>query len=286
MSRRPTWDMALAVQAEMFSAVKAVGGLDVQLVFFRGFDECRASRWVSDAAALARLMTSVECRGGYTQIRKVLKHALREASAAKVSALVYVGDAMEEAPDELCNLAGQLALLGVPAFMFQEGNDGEARACFKEIARLTRGATCRFGPGAAAPASRAARSCGRLRGGWTGGTSRLCKRPRRPYFAARTDVQAIVHLAGSSDLGRRHRKARNVPWRSRAGAALRPPGLLRSARNDGARLPAAGASGFLQRAEKAHFTVHPISAGAGRPPLFHGMAANGRCRQGRAMGPQ
>ena len=52
MSRRPSWDMALAVQAEMFNAVKAVGGLDVQLVFFRGFDECRASRWVSDAAAL------------------------------------------------------------------------------------------------------------------------------------------------------------------------------------------------------------------------------------------
>ena len=149
MSRRPTWDMALAVQAEMFNAVQAIGGLGVQLVFFRSFDECRASRWVSDAAALARLMTAVECRGGYTQIRKVLKHALREASAAKVSALVYVGDAMEEAPDELCNLAGQLGLLGVPAFMFQEGNDGEARACFKEIARLTRGATCRFGPGAA-----------------------------------------------------------------------------------------------------------------------------------------
>ena len=114
MSRRPTWDMALAVQAEMFNAVQAIGGLGVQLVFFRSFDECRASRWVSDAAALARLMTAVECRGGYTQIRKVLKHALREASAAKVSALVYVGDAMEEAPDELCNLAGQLGLLGMP----------------------------------------------------------------------------------------------------------------------------------------------------------------------------
>ena len=150
MSRRPTWDMALAVQAEMFHAVKEVGGLDVQLVFFRGFDECRASRWVSDAAALARLMTAVDCRGGYTQIRKVLKHALREAAAGKVSALVYVGDAMEESADELCNLAGQLGLLAIPVFLFQEGHDGEARACFKEIARLTRGATCRFGPGSAA----------------------------------------------------------------------------------------------------------------------------------------
>src|SRR5271165_3247560 len=96
MSRRPTWDMALAVQADMFNAVKAVGGLDVQLVFFRGFDECKASRWASDAGALARLMTAVECRGGYTQIRKVLQHALREASSGKVNALVYVGDAMEE----------------------------------------------------------------------------------------------------------------------------------------------------------------------------------------------
>ncbi len=150
MSRRPTWDMALAVQAEMFNAVKTVGGLDVQLVFFRGFDECRTSRWVSDAAALSRLMTAVECRGGYTQIRKVLKHALRESAAGKVSALVYVGDAMEESADELCDLAGQLGLLAVPVFLFQEGHDGEARACFKEIARLTCGATCRFGPGSAA----------------------------------------------------------------------------------------------------------------------------------------
>jgi hypothetical protein len=150
MSRRPTWDMALAVQAEMFNAVKAVGGLDVQLVFFRSFDECRASRWVSDAAALARLMTAVECRGGYTQIRKVLQHALREASAGKVNALIYVGDAMEESADDLCNLAGQLGLIAVPVFLFQEGYDGEARACFKEIARLTRGATCRFGPNSAA----------------------------------------------------------------------------------------------------------------------------------------
>ncbi len=150
MSRQPTWDMALQVQAEMFNAVKAVGGLDVKLVFFRGFDECRASRWVGDAGALARLMTAVECRGGYTQIRKVLKHALDEAGQGKVSALVYVGDAMEENVDELANLAGKLGLLSIPVFLFQEGNDAAALAAFREIARLTRGATCRFGPGSAA----------------------------------------------------------------------------------------------------------------------------------------
>lgn len=64
MSRQPTWDMALALQAEMFHAVKAIGGLDVQLVFFRGAGECRSSKWVSDPDALARLMTTVRCAGG------------------------------------------------------------------------------------------------------------------------------------------------------------------------------------------------------------------------------
>jgi hypothetical protein len=150
MSRQPTWDMALKVQADMFDAVKAVGGLDVKLVFFRGTDECKASRWVNDAGALARLMTAVSCRGGFTQIRKVLKHALAEAEGGKVSALVYVGDAMEENVDELADLAGKLGLLSVPVFLFQEGHDGITQAAFREIARLTGGATCRFGQGSAA----------------------------------------------------------------------------------------------------------------------------------------
>src|SRR5689334_23054983 len=70
MSRQPTWDMALALQAEMFHAVKSVGGLDVQLIYFRGVGECRASGWVSDPDALAALMTRVTCAGGYTQIGK------------------------------------------------------------------------------------------------------------------------------------------------------------------------------------------------------------------------
>ncbi|MEL6289573.1 MAG: hypothetical protein AAFQ35_12445, partial [Pseudomonadota bacterium] len=62
MSRQPTWDLAQSLQADMFSAVRDVGGLDVQLVYFRGFRECQSSKWVRDPAALARLMTSVSCR--------------------------------------------------------------------------------------------------------------------------------------------------------------------------------------------------------------------------------
>lgn len=149
MSRQPTWDMALALQADMFHAVREVGGLDVQLVYFRGAGECRASRWVSDADALARLMTTVECRGGFTQIRKVLSHARREAGTRKVSAMVYVGDCMEEEVDELAGRAGELALLGVPVFLFQEGANAKAERAFREIARITRGAYCPFDAGAA-----------------------------------------------------------------------------------------------------------------------------------------
>jgi hypothetical protein len=150
MSRQPTWDMALALQAEMFKAVKAVGGLDVQLMYFRGSGECRASRWVGDPDALAQLMTRVTCAGGFTQIRKVLSHTRDEAARKPVNALVYVGDCMEEDIDELCGRAGDLALRGVPVFLFQEGRDSKAETAFREIARLTKGAYCRFDAGSAA----------------------------------------------------------------------------------------------------------------------------------------
>ena len=150
MSRQPTWDLALGLQADMFAAVKAVGGLDVQLVYFRGFGECRASRWVGDPEALARLMTQVSCRGGHTQIGRVLSHARMESEKRKVNALVYVGDCMEENIDDLVALAGELGLLGVPVFLFQEGYEPNAERAFREIARLTKGAWCRFDAGSAA----------------------------------------------------------------------------------------------------------------------------------------
>ena len=139
MSRQPTWDLACNLQSEMFEAAQSVGGLSVQLVYFRGFRECQASRWVADTGALRDLMVKIDCRGGQTQIGKVLAHTRREAERKPLAALVYVGDAMEENVDHLCKLAGELGLLGVKAFMFHEGNDGTARQAFKEIARLTGG---------------------------------------------------------------------------------------------------------------------------------------------------
>jgi hypothetical protein len=149
MSRQPTWDQACRLQADMFGEAAAVGGLDIQLVYYRGLAECRASSWIAEPQQLGALMSRIDCRGGHTQIAKVLAHARRENDSAKVGTLVFVGDAMEEGIDELCAGAGELGLRNVAAFMFQEGYDPVCEQAFREIARLTRGAYCRFTPGAA-----------------------------------------------------------------------------------------------------------------------------------------
>jgi hypothetical protein len=148
LSRQPTWDMACALQADMFREAAAIGNLDIRLVYFRGLNECRASGWISDSTKLASLMTRIRCAGGQTQIGRVLSDTRREAVASGVRALVFVGDAMEESVDALCATAGELGLLKVPVFLFQEGHDVAAEQAFREIARLTGGAWCRFDPGA------------------------------------------------------------------------------------------------------------------------------------------
>jgi len=149
MSRQPTWDSACKLQAEMFDAVGKAAALSVQLVYFRGLGECRASRWVSDTRQLADLMTRIDCRGGQTQIGRVLRHVADEAKSRPVSALVYIGDAMEEDIDHLATIAGELALRKVPCFMFHEGHDPAAATGFREIARVTGGAYVRFDQNAA-----------------------------------------------------------------------------------------------------------------------------------------
>ena len=149
MSRQPTWDRACQIQADMFREAAAVGGLDVQLVYYRSQSECRASPWVAEPGRLGALMSRIDCRGGHTQIAKILAHARRENDKRKVAVVVFIGDAMEESLDELCARAGELGLRNVKAFMFQEGYDPVCEQAFREIARLTRGAFCRFAPGAA-----------------------------------------------------------------------------------------------------------------------------------------
>ena len=143
-SREPSWDRACRIQGEMFEATAALGGLDVKLVYYRGFNECQASRWMSNAADLHRVMRRVSCLGGETQIERVFAHAIAETKRQRVNALVFVGDAMEENVDRLCQLAGELGLNGVPIFLFHEGDNPIVARAFRQMARLSRGAYLRF----------------------------------------------------------------------------------------------------------------------------------------------
>jgi len=143
-SRQPTWDRACRYHGELFRAAENLGGLEVQLVFYRGFMECRSSAWTSNASELRRKMTSVVCMGGQTQIRKVLKHALKENAKEPVQALVFVGDCVEEGIEDLCAKAGELGLRGVPMFIFHEGRNPAAQAAFEQMAKLSGGAYCRL----------------------------------------------------------------------------------------------------------------------------------------------
>ena len=148
-SRQPTWDQACQLQGDMFAAAAERGGLSIQLIWYRGYGEFQVEPWLIAAAELQHRMTSVQCRGGLTQISRVLEHALQETRRHRLNALVFVGDCLEEAIDPLCHLAGQLGVLGVPAFVFQEGQDADAARGFQEMARLTRGAYCAFDAGSA-----------------------------------------------------------------------------------------------------------------------------------------
>ncbi|MCI0505611.1 MAG: VWA domain-containing protein [Gammaproteobacteria bacterium] len=143
-SREAAWDHACRLQADMFTETAALGGLDIQLCYYRGYSEFEASPWISNSQDFLRRMTNVSCLGGYTQIEKVLRHAVAETRRKKIDALVFAGDCLEENIDELCRIAGELALLGVPLFIFHEGHDPVAAMGFKQLAELTHGAYCPF----------------------------------------------------------------------------------------------------------------------------------------------
>jgi len=143
-SRQATWDHAAHIQHEMFNETSSIGNLSLQIAFFRGFGEFKATPWTTDSKTLIGPMSRVSCLGGHTQIEKVLKHTLHQAANKPVNALVFVGDCMEENADDLCHIAGQMGVQGIPAFMFQEGFDPVAEACFRQIAKLSGGAFFRF----------------------------------------------------------------------------------------------------------------------------------------------
>ena len=141
-SRERTWDTASQLQASMFLEVVGIGGLDLQLVYFRGVlgvtAECKASSWISDPVALARLMAKIRCETGYTQIERVLSHALREAASARSAPWSMSETPARKNAETLVRPAYELGDLEIPVFMFQEGRDQDAER-FQEIAERPTG---------------------------------------------------------------------------------------------------------------------------------------------------
>jgi hypothetical protein len=135
-SRQRTWDQAAQVQGQMFLEAGRHGGLEIQLVYYRGFDEMKATRWFASSKPLVEAMSGVICRAGNTQIGRVLRHAVKE----RPDAMVLIGDHCEEHLTDLQPLAAELGRLQVPAFCFLEGHSSEGKETFEMIAGLTRGA--------------------------------------------------------------------------------------------------------------------------------------------------
>ena len=51
-SREPTWDVATHIQSQMFDETAALGGLDIQLCYYRGFKQFQSTAWLSTAKDL------------------------------------------------------------------------------------------------------------------------------------------------------------------------------------------------------------------------------------------
>lgn len=143
-SRESAWDLAVQTQADMFTAVARQTSLSIKLGFYRGYDSFQVSPWVKDPETLKRLMSSVRCQPGRTQIHRVLKRALTEHQKQPINSLVFVGDSIEEPIDQLADLAGQMRLHGIPGFFFYEGLDPAAIAGFKQLAKISGGVAARF----------------------------------------------------------------------------------------------------------------------------------------------
>jgi hypothetical protein len=152
-SRGPTWDTAAQLQAEMFAEAAKLGTLEMQVVYFRGTNEVGASRWTNDARELQHFMGNIRWDAGYTKYARALAHVRKEHEQQAISAVIAIGDMLEEEPRTLYDA---VAGLGAPLFAFQEGSNFEQpevaqlREAFQEMARLTKGAYHSFDAGSIA----------------------------------------------------------------------------------------------------------------------------------------
>jgi hypothetical protein len=149
-SRSSSLDQARIATTAIFDAIKCVGSVLVNLIYYRGKNECKTSGWVSDPEILNRAMLRLACRTGLTQIAKALRMA-NNTGQGPVSAVVFIGDHCEDDADELASLASSLGKKGTPIFVFHECADDDFRSVkaqrvFQGLAEFSGGLYCEFKP--------------------------------------------------------------------------------------------------------------------------------------------
>ena len=157
-SREGMWDLAAQLQSQMFEEAAKIGGLDIQLLYYRGSGRnsinavdvrcaraCQSNEQRSDARPGPP--RSHACSGTSERSTSARRSARRSSSATPC----------EELPSDLYAVAESL---GVPLFVFQEGSNWavppvcdppplKVETIFRELARLTNGAYGKFDAGAA-----------------------------------------------------------------------------------------------------------------------------------------
>ena len=89
-SRESTWSVARQLHTEMYLSARSLGGMNLQLCYFRGFAEFFSSRRESNADEIVRTMAEISCEAGATQIERVLAHAINESQIRSVKCVVSV----------------------------------------------------------------------------------------------------------------------------------------------------------------------------------------------------
>lgn len=148
-SRKASLKKARLATAAMFDTVKAVGEVSVKLVYYRGWQECRATGWHNDPGVLSGCMQRLSCKTGGTQIARVLRFVLAEKEA--VSGVVLIVDECEDDAEELAGLAAMLGDKRIPLFVFHECAVGDssahpAKPVFERLAAASHGVYSEFDP--------------------------------------------------------------------------------------------------------------------------------------------
>ena len=181
----------------MFETTAALGGLDLQLVYYRGFDECKASR-LAHAPPPSCTASCARCAASAARPRSsgCLNTRSRETEkpAGRRAGLHRRRDG-GEAPTGCAAWPASSARSRVPVFIFHEGDDPVAASAFRQIATLSQRRLPRVRPRQHRPPEGAAR---RRRG--------LCD--RRPCRACRPRREegrrgAAPHRATTTPLRRR-----------------------------------------------------------------------------------